>query len=156
MALSKVCGLSIIFVDSLFFNLYIQVSDNGIISLNDSFVDDPQTPGSDFSQANGRGVVVIAPYWSDNDIRMSGTIRYETYETSHPSPLVQERLREISEFVSNGTGTTFSGVWMLLVEWNMCPPYPAGEMNSMGVDPTFLSSVSVASKTIFIRKYNAE
>ncbi len=108
---------------------------------------DPPQQGSDFSAADGEGVVIIAPYWSDNDIRLSGHgfVRYEEYPSTHPHPSVGAKLKEVSEFVSNETGTVFSGVWMLLVEWNNCPPFPAGFSGPIdpSIDANFLSSVSL-------------
>ncbi len=91
-------------------------------------------------------MVIIAPYWSDNDIRLSGSVRYEEYSSTHPNPSVGAKLVEISEFFSSKTGTVFSGVWMLLVEWNNCPPFPAGSSGPIdpSIDATFLSSVSLS------------
>ncbi len=105
---------------------------------------DPPQQGSDFSAADGEGVVIIAPYWSDNDIRLSGAVEYVQYTSTHQIPAVGAKLEQVSEFISNETGTVFSGVWMLLVEWNNCPPFPAGSSDSIdpSIDATFLSSVS--------------
>ncbi len=106
---------------------------------------DPPQQGSDFSAADGEGVVIIAPYWSDNDIRLSGDVRYVQYTSTHQIPAVGTKLEEASEFISNETGTVFSGVCMLLVEWNNCPPFPAGSSDPIdpSINATFLSSVSI-------------
>ncbi len=110
---------------------------------------DPPQQGSDFSAADGEEVVIIAPYWSDNDIRASGSVRYEKYTSTHQLLAVRAKLAEVSELISNVTGTAFSGAWMFLVEWDNCSSFPAG---SNAIDPsinaTFLSYVSFISHCI--------
>ncbi len=109
-----------------------------MISFNNEFVDAPQSAGNDFSAADGMDVVVIAPYWSDNDIRLSGVVSYAVFETSHPDPAVSDRILGVSTFVSNNTMSVFNATWMLLVEWEDCQPFSADPT----IDPDFSASVS--------------
>ena len=104
----------------------------------------PEESGTDLSAVNGLNVVAIAPFWSNNDIRMSGTIRYESYSEATGSSAVNARLDEVSEFVSNETMNSFNGTWMLLVEWRDCPPFPAGDLTQAASfpDPDYLTLVS--------------
>ncbi len=87
---------------------------------------DPPQQGSDFSAADGEGVIIIAPYWSDNDIRLSGAVRYVEYTSTHQIPAVRAKLAEVSELLSDATGSVFSGVWMFLAEWSNCSSFQAG------------------------------
>ncbi len=88
-------------------------------------------------------LVVIAPYWSDNDIRMSGVVSYALFETSHPDPDVSARISIVNDFVTNQTITVFNAIRMLLVEWTGCQPFPAGANPVPPLsDPNYLASVS--------------
>ena len=114
-------------------------------------MDPPGEHGTDLSAVNGRDVVAIAPFWSNNDIRtltsIPAPVRYESYETG--PRLVNARLAEISEFISNKTMSNFSGTWMLLAEWRGCPPFPAGDstLAASYPDPDYLSLVSQVNTT---------
>ena len=109
-------------------------------------MDPPGETGTDFSAVNGRDVVAIAPFWSNNDIRTLNSIpapvRYESYGMG--PPFVDARLAVISEFISNKTVSNFSGTWMLLAEWRGCPPFPAGDstLAASYPDPDYLTQVS--------------
>ena len=109
----------------------MQVSDNGLISFDQEFAGSPQSPGSDFSEVPD-DILVIAPFWSDNDIRMSGMIRYEVYEAGTSSQIDNE-LSDVGQFIVTETGGEFNGTWMLLAEWRDCHPFPHGEPMA---DPT--------------------
>lgn len=69
---------------------------------------------------------VIAPFWSNNDIRRAGRIRYEVYD-SRTSTASMDVLNRISDMIVNRTGESFQGTWMLLVEWENCHPSPHGQ-----------------------------
>ena len=122
-----------------------KITDNGLVSLHDEFVTAPQSPGNDFSDADGMNLVVIAPYWSDNDIRMSGVVSYALFETSHPDPDVSARISIVNDFVTNQTMTAFNATWLLLVEWEDCQPFPAGSSDPIdpSIDSNYLASVSI-------------
>ena len=62
---------------------------------------------------------LLAPFWSDVDIRVQGSIQYEVH-TGSGSSLVSL----VSEFVSNYTGNDFTGEWMLVAQWTGVPPFP--------------------------------
>ena len=68
---------------------------------------------------------MVAPYWSDNDIRSSGDVCYEVHDGNDPSGVMSD----ISNYISYKTNTDFSGVWMLLAEWKDVHPYPHGSLN---------------------------
>ena len=83
----------------------------------------PQDPGNSFP--GERTSYVIAPFWSNNDIRRTGRVRYEVYDGSTTASM--DVLNRISDVVVNRTGESFQGVWMLLVEWEDCHSHPHGQ-----------------------------
>ena len=62
---------------------------------------------------------VVAPFWSDNDLRLAGNATYQVYGPS-------SQLINASTFITDTTGTNFSGTWMLVAQWNGAHPYPHG------------------------------
>ena len=84
-----------------------------------------------------RNSYVVAPFWSDNDIRINGSIRYEVHSrVAGPNTTSTRLLNEVSSFIINQrnlTADSFQGQWMLVAEWNEVHPYPHG-------DSTFASS----------------
>lgn len=84
----------------------------------------PQTAGNSFPDVINSHIV--APFWSNNDIRSSGMVRYEVHNGS--SAASRDLLSTTGEVIANTTGETFQGVWMLLVEWRDCHPHPHGQV----------------------------
>ena len=99
----------------------LQISVNGIISFGNEVRSSPQTSGNSFP-ADSR---VMAPFWSNNDIRTAGEVRYEIHNlaTSGSASL----LSRVSEAIANQTGEEFQATWMLVVEWRDCHPHPHGD-----------------------------
>ena len=62
---------------------------------------------------------LLAPFWSDVDISIYGSIFYEVHSDSD-SLLIQQ----VNNFISNQTETDFSGTWMLVVQWDEVRQYP--------------------------------
>ena len=66
------------------------------------------------------GQLLVAPFWADIDVtRGVGDIRYEVHTTSSAGGF----LTNVSDFISNVTGSQFTGHWMLLAEWKDVPQY---------------------------------
>ena len=83
---------------------------------------------------------VIAPYWSDNDIRNNGgTVSYEVFQFEGQAlDTVSEYVTE--KFMRNMT-TKFQGVYMILAEWNAVRPFPHGA-NLVNLGPTIRSFIN--------------
>lgn len=64
---------------------------------------------------------MVAPYWSDIDTSYSGQIFYQVFTNDFPSFV--EQLEEVSTFVSHKMDVSFSGSWMLGVEWLEVPSF---------------------------------
>ncbi len=106
---------------------HVQVGTNGIISFGAPFQHwSPNPfPTTDYWT---RTSYVVAPYWSDVDTRMEGTVCYEYHEAD----LIEDTttIDRVSTFIRENTGTDFSGLWMLVAEWNSVHPYPHGVANT--------------------------
>ena len=98
-----------------------QVGTNGIISFGLPFYLSSAVlfPGS-FSDVTN--TYVVAPFWSDVDIRSVGEIFYEVHSTGD-STRSDDLLASVSEFITNQTGNQFSGLWMLVAQWDEVPEY---------------------------------
>ena len=84
----------------------------------------PQTSGNLFPDDTNTSHVV-APFWSNNDIRRDGEVNYEVHDgRSAESAAVVD---QVSEAIVNQTGRDFRGTWMLVVEWRDCHPHPHGQ-----------------------------
>ena len=101
----------------------LQINTNGIMSFREPFYSPfPQVfPGTSSSISNA---YLIAPFWEDVDIRNAGDIYYETHDVNNSRS--SELLAQVSGFVSNQTGTSFSGTWMAVAFWDQVHPYPHG------------------------------
>ena len=75
---------------------------------------------------------LVAPFWSDVDIRRDGAVFYEIHSESNAV------MEQVSAFVSDYTGDDFQGSWMLVAQWDRVHPYPAG-LSQATID--FLESI---------------
>ena len=109
-----------------------QVNENGVISFNEpwkySYPD--RFPSENFYT---RRRLVVAPFWSDNDIRLSGAVRYATYSETNDkttNEAGQMLLDEINEYIQDRQSSEeemFVGNWLLIAHWDHVHPSPHGE-----------------------------
>lgn len=77
----------------------------------------------------------VAPFWSDNDIRREGAVRYATYcNISDPqcttSEIGQQLLDDVNRYFQGRQQegeTRFVGEWLLIAHWDHVPPSPHGD-----------------------------
>lgn len=76
---------------------------------------------------------VIAPYWSDNDIRREGNVSYEVFEFQNTDTYGDEQLTLVSNYIMEeyDNSTNFVGVYMILAEWTAVHPFPHGSNVSL-------------------------
>lgn len=108
----------------------LQVSTNGLISFGRPFYlwHPRQFPSNDpaISSAN-----ILAPYWSDNDIRNSGEISYGSFqygdsaEGNYYLGLISTYVR----FIYPNTSQQFEGNFVIIAYWNQVRFFPHGSSN---------------------------
>ena len=99
-----------------------QVSTNGIISFGLPFyIHQPFLFPSPFTVVSSQ--YLVAPFWSDVDIRTDGTVTYEVHTSDNEASATI--LSTISGFISDYTGVSFSGSWLLVVLWDSVREFPA-------------------------------
>ena len=81
----------------------------------------------------------MAPFWSDNDIRKEGVVRYAAFMRGD-----SYKGNKILDSVDNYVNVTdFRGTWMILAQWDRVHPYPHGSDNHEGVLEEFLAKVNL-------------
>ena len=92
--------------------------------------------------------IIVAPFWSDNDIRKEGAVRYATYCREHQgcvtSPEGDKLLDEVNEFVQRFIKEgepPFTGTWLLVAHWDHVHPSPHGEDDHNGIPEDELNKV---------------
>ena len=92
----------------------------------------------------------MAPFWSDNDIRKEGAVRYATYCTvNHPDCVMSDEgaaeLTRVNEYVQRYVKEgepRFKGKWMLVAHWDRVPPSPHGADDQNGIPEDELNKVT--------------
>ena len=96
----------------------IQIGTNGIISFQQPFTHHiPSLFPSELTFISS--AYLLAPFWSDVDISLYGSIFYEVHNNSN-SLLISQ----VNRFLSNYTETDFNGTWMLVVQWDEVHQFP--------------------------------
>jgi hypothetical protein len=101
-----------------------------VISLESSFSNAyPETfPVSGY---NAHDSFIVAPFWSDNDIRQSGSVKYINFtsDTSNAESEGRELMDEVNAYIQAHQGETeerFEGNWLLVAHWDHVHPSPHG------------------------------
>ena len=73
---------------------------------------------------------VIAPFWSDNDIRKEGMVRYVAIsrgDSEEGDNLIDSAVEYLQH--EEGLANAFRGTWMLVAQWDKVHPHPHGVSN---------------------------
>ena len=107
-----------LYINNIVVSLLIQVGTNGIISFQQPFTHHiPSLFPSELTFISS--AYLLAPFWSDVDIGIYGSIFYEVHNNSN-SLLISQ----VNRFLSNYTETDFNGTWMLVVQWDEVHQFP--------------------------------
>lgn len=121
-----------------------QVSTNGIISFGLPFyIHQPFLFPSPFTIISSQ--YLVAPFWSDVDIRTEGTISYEVHSIGNDAS--EAILSTVSGFISNYTGDSFNGSWLLVALWDSVHEFPA-------TDPAVSLTLIFILSCVYIIVYN--
>lgn len=86
----------------------------------------------------------MAPFWSDNDIRLAGAVRYASISSGDGISNAAGRmlLEEVSGYIRTQPGyETFTGSWLLIAHWDNVHPSPHGDGAHRGISMDQLQKV---------------
>ena len=119
----------------------LQVSENGVFSFDEPWMFSHPSP---FPTTNVyiRNRLVVAPFWSDNDIRKEGTVRY-AFITPKQSSKGDKLIDEVVSYVLNQLKNIdrFEATWLLLAQWEKVHPSPHGADDTNGIPQSILDKV---------------
>ena len=96
----------------IYLSLCFQINTNGIISVNQPFLE--YIPQLFPYQSQ----YLVAPFWADVDISGGvGNISYEVYSTGSPA------LDTVNTIISDEENINFIGHWMIVAEWDEVPAF---------------------------------
>lgn len=81
-----------------------------------------------------RNLFIVSPFWDDVDIRQAGNILYEVHSSFSGNMDSIDLISQVDSYIQGVTGGSFSGTWMIVVQWDMVHPWPHGELN---INPFF-------------------
>ncbi|XP_062511306.1 mucin-like protein [Corticium candelabrum] len=95
----------------------VYISTNAVISFDRPFLSPyPRVfPGFTYTS-------IVAPFWSDVDIRRDGMIFYNVYEASF-STYIERATKDVRDFTGDNF---FTAQWVLVATWYQVPNYPDG------------------------------
>ena len=81
---------------------------------------------------------MVAPFWTDNDIRREGNVSYEVFQAQATGAYGDQLLDDISRYIrERNASSNFSGSFMILAEWRDVHPYPHGSSSFFDNIPFF-------------------
>ena len=90
--------------------------------------------------------MAVAPFWSDNDIRREGAVRYASFyvNDANDNPDGKTWLDQVNEYVQSTQEENeekFVGTWVLTVHWDHVHPSPHGDDDHRGISEDELEKV---------------
>ena len=90
----------------------------------------------------------MAPFWSDNDIRRAGAVRYASVSSNNTNEAGQALFNIVNAYVRTQPGKeAFNGSWLLIAHWDNVHRSPHGETNQQGVSMEELEKVKVITNS---------
>ena len=124
-----------------FLSLSLKVSENGVISFEQPwrFAQPEKLPTSNPSIQR---IDAVSPFWSDNDIRKNGTVRYVAIEegSSAGGDVI---LGYISRLLQRRGYPDFIGRYAIIAQWDHVHPFPHGNPSGYNISDTELNKVCV-------------
>ena len=87
---------------------------------------------------------MVAPFWSDNDIRRSGSVHYVNItlgDSNHGDELINTVSKFIQHQNDEAAEQNFTGDWMLIAHWDRVHPYPHGLASTLSSIATTMDSL---------------
>ena len=120
-------------------SLFLKVSENGVISFEQpwKYAQPEKLPTSN---SYIREIDVVSPFWSDNDIRRDGTVRYIAIEEGS-SAEGDAILADISQLLQQRSHPDFIGKYAIIAQWDHVHPFPHGNPSGYNISDTELNKV---------------
>lgn len=126
----------------------MQVNENGVISFNRPWkyaLPDRFPTGYYWT----RKTLAVAPFWSDNDIRKEGEVKYVSYcnrtqlctISTEGQAILDEANRFVQTTVQEEGAEQFVGHWVLVAHWDHVHPSPHGDIDHNGIPEDILNQV---------------
>lgn len=121
----------------------MQVNENGVLSFGRPyrFSHPKRFPDSTIAV---RQQNVVAPFWSDNDIRKEGTVRYAAIQRSSSAEgnmLLQQIAARVNE-PRSVSDDQFEPTFMVVAQWDKVHPFPHGSDSHEGYSEEYLNQVN--------------
>lgn len=105
--------------------MFFKIGTNGIITFDEPLYS-PLPVLFPSSRLDVADKFVIAPFWDDVDIRLTGDVYYKVFSTSSGVLEALTTLDRIDSFIQARTGQVFDAQWMIVITWNQVHPWPHG------------------------------
>lgn len=125
----------------------MQINENGVISFDKpwKYSYPNRFPTSFYWTRQG---LAVAPFWSDNDIRKDGAVRYATYDSliTNTNTAGRQLLEQVNSYIQTlqeeeEEEERFVGLWMLIAHWDGVHPSPHGGDDHGGISEEELNRV---------------
>ena len=86
---------------------------------------------------------LVAPYWSNIDTRLDGTVDYQVLNITEGGTETRNRFTQVMNFINDETDADFAAAsWMLIATWRGVHPFPHGTSAEQDRQDPYLQSVS--------------
>ena len=125
-----------------------QVSENGAISFEKDwrYAQPEQFPTSN---PNIQVVDVVAPYWSDNDIRKEGVVRYVAINKDE-STEGDNILADIDQHLHDRGTQGFTSTFAIIAQWDHVHPFPHASPSGYNISEAELNKVYTKSAHLLL------
>ncbi len=89
--------------------------------------------------------LVVAPFWSDNDIRRNGSVKFAHYSAidAETNSLAAELIANVTTYIQSiREEDNFTGRWLLIAHWEGVHPSPHGGDNIGNFNQNELNQVN--------------
>ena len=116
-----------------------QVSENGAISFEKDWKY-AQPERFPTSNPNIQEIDVVAPYWSDNDIRKEGVVRYVAINKAE-STEGDKILSDINQHLHKRGYQKFRSTFAIIAQWDHVHPFPHASPSGYNISEEELNKV---------------
>ena len=107
--------------------MLLQVGTNGFVFFGSTYIERT----GDFNLFPNLNQFLVAPYWTDIDLRVTGRVAYKLIYTSSTSN--NKVLQNINQFLAQNQTLKFSATWGLVASWEETCPFGNRECTNIKV-----------------------